>query len=219
MVCLLRNSFSVKCQKNFYLHVRARKDVVILAVVRGKSKCVRNTASVKTAKMCDNRIALRLWKFLKPYIFMLRKRCSTRVSNSEKCQTLKVYDSLWQFMTIFTFIATERYPGKNSRSVKLPAPSLVKIIEIYRKKSHFLYSICKVTEKLTTLQLFLKNFNDSFRNSYLLIRYMCSYTWCVFRFDTICFNKKTSISPVEECYFHLSCERTQIAKRIAYLCI
>ena len=88
-------------------------------------------------------------------------------------------------MTIFTFIAIERYPGKKSRSVKLPAPSLVKIIEIYRKKSHFLYSICKVTEKLTTLQLCLKNFNGSFRNSYLLIRYMCSYMWCVFRFASV----------------------------------
>ena len=33
--------FLVKC---------AKKDVVIVAVVRGKSKCLCNTASVKTAK-------------------------------------------------------------------------------------------------------------------------------------------------------------------------
>ena len=42
--------------------------------------------------------------------------------------------------------------------------------------------------------------------------------WCVIRFDTICFNKETSISSVKECYFQLSCERTQIAKHITYLC-
>ena len=58
--CLFQNSFFVKCQKKFWLHVRARKDVVIVAVVRCKNKCVRNNASVKTAKICDNRIALRL---------------------------------------------------------------------------------------------------------------------------------------------------------------
>ena len=50
----------MKFQKNFQLHVRARKDVVIVAVVIGKNKCVWNTASVKTAEICDNRIALRL---------------------------------------------------------------------------------------------------------------------------------------------------------------
>ena len=57
-----------------------------------------------------------------------------------------------------------------------------------------------------------------FENTHQLIRYMCSYMWCVIRFDTICFNKETSVSPVKECYFQLSCERTQIAKHITYLC-
>ena len=50
----------MKCQKNFQLHGRARKDVAIVAVVGGKNNCVRNAAGVKTAKICDNRIAFRL---------------------------------------------------------------------------------------------------------------------------------------------------------------
>ena len=53
-----------------------------------------------------------------------------------------------------------------------------------------------------------------FENTHRLIRYVFIY---VVRFDTICFNKETSISPVEDCYFQLSCERTQIAKHITYL--
>ena len=43
--------------------MRGRKDVAIVAVLRDKNKRVWNTASVKTVKICDNRIALRLAKF------------------------------------------------------------------------------------------------------------------------------------------------------------
>ena len=57
---LIPEQFLREMPKEFLLTLLAKKDVVILAVVRGKSKCVRNTASVKTAKRCDNRIALRL---------------------------------------------------------------------------------------------------------------------------------------------------------------
>ena len=43
--------------------MRVRKDVVIVAVVRGKNKRVRNTESIKSVKICDNRITLKLSKF------------------------------------------------------------------------------------------------------------------------------------------------------------
>ena len=43
------------------MHVR--KDVVIVAVVRGTDTREWNTASIITVKICDNRIALRLRKF------------------------------------------------------------------------------------------------------------------------------------------------------------
>ena len=42
------------------MHVR--KDVAIVAIVRGNNKRVWNTASVKTVKICDNQITLRNFK-------------------------------------------------------------------------------------------------------------------------------------------------------------
>ena len=39
--------------------MRVRKDVIIVAVVRGKNKRVWNTASIKTVKICDNVFTLR----------------------------------------------------------------------------------------------------------------------------------------------------------------
>ena len=60
---LIPEQFLCETPKEFLVTCTWRKDLVIVAVVKSKNKCVRNTASVKTAKICDNRIAFRLWKF------------------------------------------------------------------------------------------------------------------------------------------------------------
>ena len=50
--------------------MRVRKDVIIIAVVRGKNTREWNTSSAKTVKICDNRIALRLEKILKLTLYL-----------------------------------------------------------------------------------------------------------------------------------------------------
>ena len=51
--------------------MRVRKDVIIVAVVRGKNNTREwNTSSVKTVKICDNRITLRLEKILKLTLYL-----------------------------------------------------------------------------------------------------------------------------------------------------